>query len=85
MILMRSLPHRGLTNVPENVISELPDIEGVPVGSEKLKFNVLGDDLERLRSHAESSDKKIAQLHRDALAIGLWLDERVERVRNPVD
>ena len=75
----------GLTGIVGEVAKLLPEFEDVPLGSKLLKFNVLDKDLERLKAIAQLQDKKTAQLHRNALAIGIWVYAQIAIVMAAVD
>lgn len=59
------------------IAEALPEFDEVPVGSELLKFNVPEQALEWLKAAANRQGKKVAQLHRNALAIGIWVYEQI--------
>ena len=76
VLVAKSLGDR-LPEELRSLIDGIPVQENTPGGGHQLRINVLDEDLEQLRGVAKAQRKKTAQLHRDALAIGIWVYERI--------
>lgn len=66
---------RGWKDHPKGreILSLCPDFEDIPVGEVRLSFRVCEADLVGARLLAIDQRKTPAQIHRNALGIGLWL------------
>ena len=65
----------GWRNYPngKEILALCPDFEDIPVGVVRLSFRVCAADLVGARLLAIDQRKSPAQIHRNALGIGLWL------------
>lgn len=82
--MARSLGER----LPEDlraIAAQLPEFEGVPIGREELKFWVPQAELDRVKALSKRLGKKRSQLHRNAIALGIWIDSRIEQIEQQID
>ena len=95
--VVRSLWQAGVTVImarslgealPEDlkaIAANVPEFKDIPLGSEVFKFWVFQTDLDRVEAIARRLDKKRSQLHRNAIAIGIWIDSRIGQMGRQID
>lgn len=76
-LIVLEVRSKGSVDEVQQAVALVPDLGDEPVGDIRLKFGVLSTDLTRMRLIATQERKAPAQLHRNALAIGLWAWERI--------
>ena len=84
-VIFASHLHDRLPSHIAVIAQNVPMVEGTPRGDVELKFAVLANELDAVKAIAQQQGKKTAQLHRNALAIGIWVYEQIGVVWDMAD